>query len=112
MKRGAELLATLKEWCKAHEKEHALEQKVEQVRYEGIDRRLHDMNELRKQIENERGTFVTRELHDRDIATLCESIGELRASRDTSSGVKNLTEQLWPFVLAVLMFLAGHVVWR
>ena len=105
-------LAVLEEWQRAHPDTHRLEAENAVARREAVDLRLHEMNALRRQIDNERGTFITRELYDREHLRLVQDVASLRSSRDTSSGEKTILERLWPFILAALTFLAGHMVWK
>jgi hypothetical protein len=65
-----------------------LESKLQDTRYEGIDHRLHEMNAMRKQIEDERGSFVTRGVYDLSQQRVRDEITGLRTSRDTSAGEK------------------------
>ena len=105
-------IAVIEEWQRTHPETHRLEAAALALANAAIAAKLHDMNELRKQIDTERGTFITREFYDREHQRIREEISDLRSSRDTSSGEKGLLEQLWPFILAALTFLAGHLVWK
>lgn len=65
----------MSEWTIGTLKEHVeriLEEKerATQIAKGEVDRRLDEMNELRRQIETERGQFVTRELYDERHAEL------------------------------------------
>ena len=105
-------IAVVEEWQRTHPDTHRLEGVALALASTITAAKLHDMNELRKQIDTERGTFITRELYDREHQRIREELSDLRSSRDTSSGEKGLLEQLWPFILAALTFLAGHLVWK
>jgi hypothetical protein len=69
------------------------------------------MNELRKQIETERGSFVARELYDREHSHLVTEIQSLRESRAEGCGEKSLLDWLWPMLFAIGMFVVGHL-WK
>jgi hypothetical protein len=56
--RMRERLATLEAFVAAHPEIHRLEATVANVTKTELERRLHDMNNLRDQIDGERGTFV------------------------------------------------------
>ena len=101
-------LATLAAWIEGYKREHELESKLQDTSYEVIDRRLHDMNAMRKQIEDERGTFVARDVYDLSQQRVRDEITGLRTSRDTSAGKKGLLEQFWPLLLALAMLAVGH----
>ena len=105
-------LAVVKEWQRTHPDTHRLEAIALAVAKAATDERLHSMNEMRKQIDNERGTFITRELYDREHFRLITEVKELRAKSDNSSGEKGALELAWPFLLAVGTFIAGHMVWK
>jgi hypothetical protein len=101
-------IAVVEEWQKSHPDTHRLEGVALELARKATDIRLESMNELRNQISEERGTFVTRELYDREAQRIREELNNLRASRDSSSGEKGLLEKFWPLFLALAMFVAGH----
>ena len=105
-------IAVIEEWQRTHPDTHRLEGVALALASTTTAAKLHEMNELRKQIDTERGTFITREFYDREHQRIREELSDLRSSRDTSSGEKGLLEQIWPFILAALTFLAGHLVWK
>jgi hypothetical protein len=120
----------MESWQRTHPETHRLEKVALDIAKDATDKRLESMNELRKQIDLERGTFVTRELYGqehqhladtvtilrsdarKDIDILREdmrkSLDDLRKSRDTSVGEKSILEQLWPFLFAAATFFGGH----
>src|ERR1035441_4420028 len=59
-------VALLEEWQRIHPDTHRLEGVALSIIKNATDLRLESMNELRKQIETERGSFVARELYDRE----------------------------------------------
>src|ERR1039457_6462933 len=63
---------------------------------EEIDRRLHGMNEMREQINRERGSFVTRDLHDRMERVLTDKISSVQkdATDKISSVQKDATDKI------------------
>lgn len=99
------------EWQRTHSDIHRLEGVALSIDREAVAQRMASMNELRKQIDSERGTFITRELYDRENQHMREEITDLRESRDIGSGEKGLLEKFWPLLLAAAMFIAGHW-WR
>lgn len=100
--------ARLEQWVAAHPETHRLEGVVLSVAKAATDQRLESMNELRKQIDTERGTFITRELYDREHRRIQDDVNGLRTSRDENSGEKGFLEKFWPLFLAVGMFIVGH----
>lgn len=71
-----------------------------------INRRLDEMNELRKQIESERGQYVRRDMYDREHASLRDLFdNRIKALENDRS---NLNGRLWAvgatiaFVLSVV----------
>ena len=105
-------ITVLEAWQISHPDTHRLEGVALNAAKEATDKRLESMNELRKQIDTERGTFVTRELYDREHRRLLDDIASLSKSRDSASGEKGLLEQFWPWLLACLTFLAGKYLLR
>jgi len=55
-----------------------LHAKVHEVAEKNVDRRLHEMNEFRAQINTERGQYVTRTNYDLQHETLRTAIDDLR----------------------------------
>lgn len=53
------------QWTDGHRTVHELEQKALKIALGVLDERLEEMNKLRAQIESERGSYTTRELHDK-----------------------------------------------
>lgn len=91
-------------WQEAHESRHASEAEARQIASIEINRRLDDMNELRRQIEQERGRYLQRDLYDKEHTALRETMfSKLDAQRDTMDarlksleGTKsNLEGRLW-----------------
>jgi hypothetical protein len=105
-------ITVLEAWQSSHPDTHRLEGIALGVAKEATDKRLESMNELRKQIDTERGTFVTRELYDREHLRLRDDITNLSKSRDTSAGSAGLLDKIWPWILACLTFLAGKYLLR
>jgi hypothetical protein len=105
-------ITVLEAWQISHPDTHRLEGVALNVAKEATDKRLEAMNDLRKQIDNERGSFITRELYDREHLRLRDDIANLAKSRDSASGEKGLLEQFWPWLLACLTFLAGKYLLR
>ena len=59
-----------------------------------INQRLETMNDLRAQINSERGTFASRELHDRDYRAIEVRLGEAEGRISKSEGNSKAT-MLW-----------------
>ena len=82
--RMRERLATLEAFVAAHPEIHRLEATVANVTKTELERRLHDMNNLRVQIDNERGSFVQRiwfEQKHKDLETMIFSITKTLSDR-------------------------------
>jgi hypothetical protein len=80
-----DLKRLMEQWQHAHLDRHILEQKALDIARTGdsaaieiarldVDRRLESMNELRAQINTERGSYVLRDRYDADHATLRDSV--------------------------------------
>ena len=93
-------LAVLETWQRGHPDTHRLEGVALSLAREATDSRLHAMNELRQQIDQERGMYITRELYDREHQRMQEEVANLRTSRDTSTGEKSALERFWPLLLS------------
>jgi len=77
-----------------------------------INRRLDEMNELRDQITEERGRYITRDQLDSRLGqTIAEyhALAERNAARLSilESQVSNLQGRLWAFGAAVTVLIAG-----
>jgi hypothetical protein len=73
------------QWERLHEQRHAIEDKnrreVAEADYRAVEiakanveRRLTEMNEMRAQINSERGQYVTREMYDKQYEALRETM--------------------------------------
>jgi hypothetical protein len=105
-------MAVIEAWQSGHPETHRLEKVVLDTAKIATDAKLHEMNELRKQIDSERGLYPTRELMDTKLAVVNKDIDDLRSSRDTEVGSKT-TEQsffdrYWPLFVAVIVVVAEH----
>jgi hypothetical protein len=101
-------LAVMEHWQSSHLDTHRLEDLAVGAAKIATDLRLKEMNYMRRQIEAERGIYITRELYDREHQRIHDEINDLRTSRDTGAGAKGIVEKFWPLFLAALMFLVGH----
>ena len=115
-------IVQLEVWQRSHPDTHRLEGVALEVAKRATDQRLESMNELRKQIDQERGTFISRELYDREHLRMREELANLRTtqdaaitnlrttqdatnatlrtSRDESAGEKGTLERFWPLLLS------------
>lgn len=80
-------------WQVGHNLLHEAEDKALDIASKEIDRRLEGMNQIREQINNERGMYVTREVYD-------EQHNALRDMMDTRLKVletmkSNMEGRLW-----------------
>ena len=79
-------LSLVEEWQKAHPETHRLEGVALSVAKVATDLRLESMNELRKQIDSERGSFVTRELYAHEHERMRGEYEALRKQIDSERG--------------------------
>ena len=105
-------LAIVEAWQLSHPETHRLEKLALDTAKIATDAKLHDMNELRKQIDNERGLYPTRELVDTKLAVIHKDIADLRSSRDTNTGEKSgeqsFLDRYWPLFVAGAVVIAEH----
>jgi hypothetical protein len=101
-------VAVTEEWQRTHPETHRLEAAAFALANAAIAAKLHDMNELRKQIDTERGTFITREFYDREHQRIREEISDLRSSRDQGAGEQSFLERFWPLFVAVGIVILQH----
>ena len=84
---------------------------ITETEKESINQRLHEMNNLRQQIEKERGSYLSRELYDREHKNLVDKVDAI--SLDQVGG----KAQLW-FMGAIItaivsaISVAGEVILR
>ena len=87
-------LHELKEWFERllndHENKdlvrHQGEREAVEIAATDINRRLEAANELRAQINNERGLYLTRELYDREHSALSQRVANLELSASRVAG--------------------------
>ncbi len=91
-------------WQKSHEDRHEAEARAVALASKDINRRLDEMNELRRQIENERGRYLPRDLYDKEHDALRETMNvrydTLRDNLDIrlktlENSKSNLEGRLW-----------------
>lgn len=91
-------------WQKSHLDKHAdLARALVEAR-EQIDQKLEGMNELRMQITSERGLYVTREMFDREHASLRETMDTRLKFLEGSAN--NLQGRLWAIGAAISFIVA------
>jgi len=105
-------------WEAAHEHRHKMESEERLLAKKDNDRRLDEMNQFRQQILQERGIFVSRELHDKLEQSTDMSIKALERSADARLKVlenskSNQEGRLWMMgagisALVVMLQLALH----
>lgn len=92
------------QWQDAHEDRHRAELEALKVARGEVDRRLDDMNDLRRQIEAERGKYLLRDLYDKEHDAMRDTfharLDTVRESADLrlkslESTKSNLEGRLW-----------------
>jgi hypothetical protein len=68
------------DFIKAHQREHELEQLALGEARTNIDQRLRGMNEIREQINKERGQYVDRDVFDAKLGIFDERFNKLEKS--------------------------------
>jgi hypothetical protein len=101
-------IAVVEEWQRTHPETHRLEGVALSLASSMTAAKLHDMNELRKQIDTERGIFITREFYDREHQRIREELSDLRSSRDQGAGEQGFLERFWPLFVAVGIVILQH----
>ena len=90
-------------WELAHEKIHALEDVARDIASTEINRRLDEMNQLRHQIEQERGTYISRPVYDSENKA---TDARLKILENANS---NLAGRMWVFI--AVLALINLAVW-
>ena len=94
-----------KSWIRGHELIHKAESHALEIAKNDINRRLDEMNELRKQITSERGEFLRREIYDREHASLREAMDlRIKALENTKA---NLEGRLWAIGAGISILVVG-----
>lgn len=97
-------------WQLAHAQQHAAEAEALRMARVDIDRRLDAMNQLRDQITQERGTFLARDLYDREHLRLRKEFDDRLKRLETSDanlqGRILATGAILAFLLSVVAVLA------
>lgn len=81
------------QWQTAHGEVHVLEQKALDIAKAGINARLEEMNNLRAQVESERGRYLSREVYDEQHAALRDGIDARLKLLETAKS--NLEGRIW-----------------
>src|ERR1017187_10858789 len=79
-------VAVIEEWLKSHPETHRLEGVALAVAKVATDLRLESMNNLRLQIDSERGSFITRELYAHEHERMRGEYETLRKQIDSERG--------------------------
>lgn len=109
-------------WIRAHEEKHAMEYRAIILARVALDKRLEEMNELRKQIDHERGKYLPRDLYDKEhdafrdsIYTKFDSLRETLSSRVSllENSKSNLEGRMWAIgamisLIVIVVNLALH----
>ena len=91
--------ALREQWQEAHENVHRLEDEARELAARVINIRLEGMNELRRQIDSERGVYISREVHDQQINALREATDTRLKSLENAKS--NLEGRLWMIGIAI-----------
>jgi hypothetical protein len=87
-----------------------------QLALEDLNRRLSEMNELRRQIDGERGTYVRREWFDQVHHTLEERVKTLEltvtATRGRDEPVVALGKWIAGILMLVIVGIIAHFLWK
>jgi heme oxygenase len=102
-----------------HRREHVAAEKALQLAVDTVDRRLGELNELRKEVLTDRALFMPRNEHISDLsASKAEYRAELRAMAQRLDSVEKLLDKaegslnVWRFLVATLgLGGIGAVVW-
>ena len=93
-------------WQQTHEARHTAEIDALVLAREDVNRRLDGMNELREQINRERGQFLSRDLYDREHARLSEEMDRrLKVLENRESNLQGrifATGAIIAFLLSIL----------
>lgn len=71
---------------RAHAREHELRDRMVDIAKEEVDRRLEDMNQMREQIDRERGTFVTSSVYESKHEAVVARVNLLENARANIDG--------------------------
>jgi hypothetical protein len=84
---------------KSHALVHLQEQRARELAFTEINRRLDEMNNLRFQIEKERGTYLQRDMYDREHRALGDAVdARLKILENKNS---NLDGRMWAVGAAI-----------
>lgn len=102
-------------WEREHIERHVQLTAALSIARGDMNRRLEGMNELRVQVENERGRYVTRDLYDREHASLRDTMDQRLKFLETNRS--NLEGRLWAVGAAISLVVSVvtvllHVLWK
>lgn len=98
---------TLREYI---EKQLELRDRALAIAAQNVDKRLDGMNELRRQIEVERGDYVTRVLYDERHESLEQRINKLESDADRAYGSEGAMERRRASVQPWMLLVATGIV--
>lgn len=90
------------QWERSHLLLHVAEREAVQLARESVDQRLEGMNELRIQITTERGTFLPREVFDREHGRLSEEVRVMRNDLTRLIGERSGMGVGWQIAIGVV----------
>lgn len=97
-------------WQQEHLIRHELEDKARELATKNLEQRLHSLNEIREQINSERGEFVRRDYFEQKYDALSKEIdtGMTALAKDTDTRMKvientisNFQGRLWMIGAAI-----------
>jgi hypothetical protein len=97
--------ALLQQYKEAHDKEHTLLEKSTELAKQNLEIRLEGMNEFRKQIQEERGSFVNRDKFDILMGALDRRISAIESFQSKIIGVGLAATFLLTVLELILRFL-------
>jgi hypothetical protein len=92
-----------------HRREHVAERRDLEEARRVVDTRLEGMNELRRQIDRERSSYMTREMADTQHIDLSKRIGVLEEWRSNIVGKLSVIVAANAVIMSVVVFVANYV---
>jgi hypothetical protein len=109
-KQGLKFERELREqWEVAHENVHELERLAISKAEVSVNQRLEAMNELRSQIQIERGSYVQREMYEKEHKALSDAIDA--RLKILENGSSNLQGRMWVIGAVVIIVNIILVIW-
>jgi hypothetical protein len=99
-----------------HRNTHKLEQRALKIALQQVNKRDDEHNEVRKQLENERGIYIERTYYEKEHKSLEVRVAALELALGNAAGrqgpISDLVKWGATLLAGIILFLIGHFAWK